>query len=521
MDSGWAHSKIELLDALLEGLIDAVIVIDAFGAIQRASRSVEAHFGWTASELEGQNIKVLVPEPHHSNHDAYLERFRKTGKTWILGTVREFEVVRKDGSHVMCELSVSEIPSDGARGALYCGSFRDVTDRTRARQALRRSEAKFRGVFEHENQIVLLLDEDGLVTEANAPALARIGVLPGAVIGLPLHEAPFWSSLPGNRDAVARALEAARQSGLAITRANVCIPHALAGQGKAADSMGAGRSVPADPVGLCHGALPYSHEVSVRVVPSASDGAPSAIVEVRDITDLVESERRESAVIRSLARVGEESAVLAHELRSPVSALELALKAVGRHLGEEDNAILVELAARMRRLEELLNRTLRFSRPLELRLEEITPGAAFGAALNHEAAAIKKGSYRAIVSVEPGTPSLLADPAALNDLLSNLVRNAVEAQPGGGSISLLARPSPTAPGMVRLSVTDEGPGIPESEREAMFRLFRTEKEDGTGLGLALVRKIADEHSATVRLTTGEHGHGLSVILDWPTAPHSH
>ncbi|MGK0483694.1 MAG: PAS domain S-box-containing protein [Planctomycetota bacterium] len=509
------EDKTELLDALLDGLIDAVIVIDSFGLIVRASRSVERHFGWIATELEGENIKVLIPEPHHSNHDSYLERYRRTGKTWILGTVREFDVVRRDGSLVTCELSISEIVHGEGEGALYCGSFRDVTERIRARQALRRSEGKFRAVFEHENQMVLLLDKEGRITEVNEPALARIGVLPSAVVGKQIHEAPFWSPLPGNRDGVCRALEVAQESGLGVERADVCIPNEIA--------LESHHRLPPD-MGLkasgCHGSHPYAHEVSIRYIDSPQEGAPAGIVEVRDITALVDFERRESAVMRSLARVGEESAVLAHELRSPVSSLELALKAVGRQLGEKDNAMLEELAGRMRRLEELLSRTLRFSRPLELRLEPVSPAEAFGRAAAHEAAAIRKGAHVVNISVDPGTPSLLADPAALNDLLANLLRNGIEAQPEGGRVTLRAEPCPGSSNMIRLAVDDDGPGIPEAEREAMFRLFRTEKEDGTGLGLALVRKIADEHGASVRLGQGEHGQGLSVMLDWPSIPHT-
>lgn len=512
MDRAASNAESSLLDALLDGLLDAVVVINSHGTIVRASSSVESHFGWRPAELEGQNVKVLVPEPHRTNHDGYLERYRKTGKTWILGTAREFEVVRKDGSHIPCELSVSKIDGTDAREALYCGSFRDITERTRARQALRRSEEKFRAVFEHENQIVLLLDPSGLVTEANAPALARIGMNPAAVVGKALHEAPFWSSLPGNRDAVVRALDAANQDGLGITRADVCIPDDLDNGFTPGAKVELGHQA-----GGCAGGRPFAHEVSIRVLPSDSEGAPAAIVEVRDITALVESERRESAVIRSLARVGEESAVLAHELRSPVSSLELALKAVGRQLGTEENSMLIELAERMRRLEELLNRTLRFSRPLELRLQEVNVSDALGRALEHEAVAIRQGSCRASVSIQPGTPPILADPAALTDLLSNLVRNAIEAQPEGGRVALSAAPSPDQPGVVTIAVGDDGPGIPPAERESAFRLFRTGKEDGTGLGLPLVRKIAEEHGARVRMTDGEHGQGLLVVLDWPTA----
>jgi len=252
----------------------------------------------------------------------------------------------------------------------------------------------------------------------------------------------------------------------------------------------------------------------VRVLSGLAPGLPRTIVEIRDIAALVAAERRESSILRSLARVGEESAVLAHELRSPVSALDLALKAVARTLGADERLLLDDLRRRMRRLEELLRRTLSFSRPLELQLVAVQPAEAFGLALERESASLTRTRVRASVHVAPGTPALVADPRVLDDLLANVLRNAAEAQPTGGAVRLAAAPSD--PGRVRLTIDDDGPGISPSERGEVLRPFRTTKPDGTGLGLALVRKIAEEHGATLVLTDSPTG-GLRILLDWPAS----
>ena len=96
------------------------------GVVQEVSDSVEEMFGWKPEELRGQNVKVLMPEPHHSAHDEYLAKFRRTGETWILNTTREFEVRRKNGTHIVCELSVARIDVPGKEEPLFCGNFRDV-----------------------------------------------------------------------------------------------------------------------------------------------------------------------------------------------------------------------------------------------------------------------------------------------------------------------------------------------------------------------------------------------------------
>ena len=489
----------EFLDALLVGLIDAVVVIDTFGAILRVSDSVQQMFGWDPGDLTGENVRVLMPEPHRSAHDSYLEKYRDTGRTWILGTVREFDIVRRDGSVVPCELIVSSIDLPGRDGPLFCGTFRDISERRRTRAVLARSEARFRAVFEHENELVLLLDAEGRIVEANRPTFDRTGVAREDVLGLPLVDARIWSGESGNRGAIEDAFTRAREIGLATTRVQVEVrTDALGGDDESRLRVS------------------RAHEVSIRIVPPVVPDIPYAIVEVRDITDLVAAERRESSVMRSLARLGEEAAVLSHELRSPVSSLELALKAVARQLGEGERMILDDLSARMRRLEGLMRRTLTFSRPLDLELEPVSTAQAFGVALEREATALARTGVRGSVHVETGTPPILADPRALDDLLSNLVRNAAESQPDGGGVLLEARPLHS--GSVELSVEDQGPGIPRSDREDVFRVFRTSKPDGTGLGLALVRKIVEEHGATIELTDGAGGTGLRVVIAWPAEP---
>jgi len=499
--SGNTSSGDELLDALLIGLIDAVVVMDSHGTILRVSDSVHTMFGWIPGDLVGQNVKVLMPEPHRSEHDRYLQKFRDTGRTWILGTVREFDILRRDGSIVPCELSVSSLEVPSRKDPLFCGTFRDISERRRSRAVLARSEARFRAVFEHENELVLLLDTEGRVVEANLPTFDRTGVAREDILDRPLVDARIWSSESGNRSAVAGALARAEEIGLATTRVLVDLLSGAPQSGAAGTNDDLRRRV----------ARP--HEISIRVIPTELPDLPHAIVEVRDITDLVAAERRESSVMRSLARLGEEAAVLSHELRSPVSSLELALKAVARQLGEGERMILDDLSVRMRRLEGLMRRTLTFSRPLDLELESVSTAQAFGVALEREATTLTRTGVRGSMHVEIDTPPIQADPRALDDLLSNLVRNAAEAQPEGGVVRLEARPLSAA--MVELSVEDEGPGIPLSEREGVFRVFRTGKPDGTGLGLALVRKIVEEHGASIELTDGAGGTGLRVVIAWP------
>lgn len=492
----------EVLEAIFRDATDAIVVTDARGHIERVSRSVEAQLGWKPAALLGQNVRVLVPEPHASNHDDYMRRYRETGRTWILGTTREFDVRRGDGSLVPCELSISRIDTPGRSEPLFCGIFRNITERRAARRALRTSEAKFQAVFRCANQMVLLLDASGRVIEANESTFRRTGCTRHDILGKVLDGARLWSPEPANRAIAARALARAFESGLWTARIDVdLLATAVDGSGRR-DAL---------EVRL----VPTAHELSIRLLDEDGEGMPHALVEVRDISGAVRAEEQQSAVIRSLARVGEEAAVLAHELRAPVSELELALKAVAKALGEEESAILESLAGRMKRLETLLSRTLRFSAPLEPELRPVHLDDVVRRLLDREQDALRRATVTVSVRIEPDVPALLADPTSLEDLLSNLVRNAVEAQEGGGALRIEAERS--RDGEALLAVEDDGPGIPAGDREDVFRIFRSDKEGGTGIGLALVKKIADAHGASVELKDAEAGSGLRAELRWPTA----
>src|SRR5688572_4324426 len=102
--------------ALLAGMLDPVVTIDSQGIIQEASDLVECCFGYAPAELVGQNANLLIAEPHHRLHDEYQDRDRRTGATNVLTRTREFDVVRKDGSRVVCELSVSRVDAPGEDG---------------------------------------------------------------------------------------------------------------------------------------------------------------------------------------------------------------------------------------------------------------------------------------------------------------------------------------------------------------------------------------------------------------------
>jgi|GEM_PF-1483431 len=124
------------LSAVLETAVDPILTVDSFGTILSTNRAARKTFGYDEKELEGLNVKILMPEPYRSNHDSYLERYRATGEAHIIGQgAREVMGRLKDGTVVPVELSISEFANNGA--TIYTGILRDISERVRSREELR------------------------------------------------------------------------------------------------------------------------------------------------------------------------------------------------------------------------------------------------------------------------------------------------------------------------------------------------------------------------------------------------
>lgn len=123
--------------AILETTVDAIITIDEAGTITSFNRAAERIFGYDAREVMGQNVRVLMPEPYHSDHDAYIERYLETGIPKIIGIGREVTGQRRDGTVFPMDLSVSEVLL--REGRIFTGIVRDITDRRRLEQEVLRA----------------------------------------------------------------------------------------------------------------------------------------------------------------------------------------------------------------------------------------------------------------------------------------------------------------------------------------------------------------------------------------------
>jgi len=129
-----AAAESAMLRSILETVPDAMVVINHLGAIQEFSKAAERLFGWSADEVHGRNVSMLMPVPYSEQHDSYLQRYLTTGERRIIGIGRVVVGQRKNGSTFPMELSVGEVDQDGRR--LFTGFVRDLTERQQTQARL-------------------------------------------------------------------------------------------------------------------------------------------------------------------------------------------------------------------------------------------------------------------------------------------------------------------------------------------------------------------------------------------------
>ena len=160
-----------VLASILETAVDAIVLINEVGQIQSVNPATEMMFGYSAAEMVGNNVKMLMPNPFRAEHDQYLERYRESGHAKIIGTGREVVGKKKDGREFPVHLGVSETVVEGRR--LYTGIMRDISDWKAAESELRDLNATLDQRVKEQTE-ELKAAQDALIEKEKFAMLGRI-----------------------------------------------------------------------------------------------------------------------------------------------------------------------------------------------------------------------------------------------------------------------------------------------------------------------------------------------------------
>ncbi len=345
-------------------------------------------------------------------------------------------------------------------------AFDEALQASRRRLAdLARDRTRMEAILSGMIEGVLVVDSQGRVQLLNAAARQMLRV-DDVMLGRPY-------------------LEAIRHPGIAAV-----VGAALAGQAP----EGLQFSPPHD----------QSRTIVARAAPAASGSAAGAVLVLHDITDL----RRADQIRRDFV------ANVSHELRTPLTAILGYVEALseGDTSLEERQRFLDIVKRHALRMERLVKDLLRLARldagQETLEITECDTVGLIQSVVGDLSPALNARSQRADVRVEPTAATLQGDPAKLHDALRNLVANASTYSPEHSTIGITAE---AVDGRIVLSVTDQGPGIPDEDLSRVFeRFYRVDKSrardpGGTGLGLAIVKHIVELHGGAVRADNRKEG----------------
>lgn len=266
---------------------------------------------------------------------------------------------------------------------------------------------------------------------------------------------------------------------------------------------------------------------AVRIVPIPTVQPPQAFFHVAPrgaaLPSPAEAQRLERLLEEGLARIqnferlrslGELAAILVHEIRTPLTTIRMLVDAVRRadldalHRKRLDGAV-----EQVERIDRQLSRIRDYARPFRLEAAAVDAREIVASALSALQGVLGRPGLALELEPDSGPTTVWADRERMTEALTNVVLNAAEALEKGGRITVGVAPARRR-GWTEIRVWDDGPGIPADALPRVFQPFFTTKRTGSGLGLALVKKILDLHGGFVHLRSAP-GKGTLVTLELP------
>lgn len=338
-------------------------------------------------------------------------------------------------------------------------------------------------VFDSTKQGVLVLGSDLSIHEINASAEVMLGYAGNEVIGQPVENVLIGP------EGLMPALIAACQ-GVPTHNLGTVLLHRRNGQ--------------AFPSHVEIIPLLYNHELL------------AIIVLVEDISEN-EQIRLRTQQLEHRAVLGEFTAVFAHEVRNPINNISTGLQLLAETLSPDDpgQEVINRVLSDCSRLNHLMESVLSFSRPMDSRFERIDLPLLVRRVLDRWRPRLAKVGIELFYQAEQNLLAVSGDPRALEQVFTNLISNAVEAMSKSGghlAVRIVGGKPVAGQKQIEVTVSDDGPGIPEEIRERIFEPFVTTSARGTGLGLAITKQIVTAHRGSITVSTFPGGTMFHVCL---------
>ncbi|MEO0759379.1 MAG: PAS domain S-box protein [Cyanobacteria bacterium J06648_16] len=456
------------LSGILKNADEAIISINPDQQIVLFNQGAERIFGYTAAEVMGQPLDMLLPDAFRQSHRQHVRNYGKSKDASRQMAERNRDVFgqRKNGETFPAEASISKMMAHD--GPVYTVMLKDITERRRSEAALQRSEEQLRLTANALPVLICYVDSDHRYRFNNQTYADWFHRPVDA-----FHRRPVWEVMGDEYYQLAR-------------------PHldaALAGQQVQYEVSLTSPSVPMDRP---------QRDLSVTYVPDVDETG-----EVRGCFGLISdiSDRKANERIKN-----EFVSVVSHELRTPLTSIHGSLKLLSTGqlgaLAPQGQDILEIALANTERLSRLINDVLDLERMESGRVSLVTQPCSLARLMHEAVQAMQRMADEQGVQlmVEPLDVNLQADPDHIVQTLTNLLSNAVKFSTAGTTVRLGAVERDAD---VEICVEDQGRGIPPDKLEQIFERFQqvdasdSRQRGGTGLGLAICKQIVEQHGGQI------------------------
>ena len=476
----------ERLQQILNNSTALIFARDAEGRFLFVNRQWERVFGMKSAEVVGRLDHEVRGQARAQSYQANNRLVLERNSTMVF----EETLPLADGLHTYISI---KFPLHDADGTAYgvCGIATDITERKRADEALRASEASYRAIFDAAEDAIFVHDiDEGLIVDVNAKACEAFGYRRDQMLGLTIGglssgETPY-------------------------TQADAVRLFARAAAGEAVDAEWHFRT--------SSGELRWHELYGKRVT---IDGRDRVLALARDITEKKRAQaelarERESSFQREkLAALGSLLAGVAHELNNPLSVV--VARAV--LLEEQGNPATQAAASKIRNAAERCARIVRtflaMARQQPPRRGPVAINDVIAAALEIAGYALRSNGIEVQLALGDDLPPIDADADQLHQVLLNLLINAQQSlqdQPGPRRVHITSRLDPVAARLL-VTVADNGPGVPQALRARVFEPYFTTKATGmgTGVGLAVSLGIVETHGGSLIVEQAPGGGAAFVV----------
>ncbi|MFT9846248.1 PAS domain S-box protein [Aneurinibacillus sp. REN35] len=470
------QSTKEQLDLFLRNTVDSIVVLDLQFNVVKINRAFERKFGWNERDIIGGPLPTIPP----SLYNEFIALFQE-----IISTrhMTSYETVRqnKDGTLIDVNVFVSPISDTKGNIVAFVATLCDITERKRMEEALKERETQLRTLINAMPDIVCFKDAEGRWIEANEFCLRVLQMDTLSYQGK--HDNELAVLHNQYREMFLHCAEVDEQvwQGGSKTRSEEVISQGI-GEPKVFDVI----------------KVPLFH----------TDGQRKGIVTIgRDITDL---KRTEELLRKSekLSIVGKLAAGVAHEIRNPLTSIKGFIQFIreGHSKDEYFSMILSELD----RIEQIVNEFLVLAKPQVMNVKYQSLSFLLQQVIDLLNSQALMNNVQILTDFAPDLPMIKCEDNQLKQVFINVLKNALEAMPHGGVITVELTQERNAQ---RVRIIDQGSGISEDRIQKLGEPFYTTKEKGTGLGLMISYKIVQAHRGTIRIMSREKkGTTVEIML---------